>query len=364
MTPAERSIRARIAQEGPITVAAFMQTANNDPDHGYYRGRDPLGRAGDFITAPEISQVFGELIGAWCAVCWQAMGAPARIVLAELGPGRGTLMADALRAAATVPDFAAAIDLHLVETSPTLSRLQKAALRAHKATWHAGVETLPDGALILLANEFFDALPIEQYICRNGVWHLRCVGIDDTTERLCFVDGPVVRCSRPACDDDVWETCTVGQSITEHIADRLVGSGGVSLITDYGHAIGALGETLQAVRNHRPAEVLERPGEADLSAHVDFQALSQAAIGRGAVVHGPVPQGVYLKRLGLRARERRLVENTTAEQRADIRSGCQRLVDPAQMGTLFKAIVLTDPGGAVPPGFEPSVPNTGEGLPC
>ena len=359
MTRLEEAIRARIAREGPMPLARFIEAANNDPDHGYYRSRDPLGRDGDFITAPEISQVFGELIGAWCAVAWRSLGAPAPVVLAELGPGRGTLMADVLRAASAVlPDFAAAIDLHLIETSPTLARLQRAALGGGRARWHAGLRTLPEGPTILIANEFFDALPVEHHVRRGDGWHRRCVAVDAATGRLCFRDGPLAPCPdaavRDAPDGAVWETSPAARAVAASIAGRIADSGGAALIVDYGHGESAPGETLQAVRRHRPVGVLDAPGDADLSAHVDFQALARAARSRGAAVHGPVPQGAFLARLGLEARQRRLLAAAEPARRADIRSRCRRLVAPDQMGVLFKAVALTGPDAPVPAGFEPT----------
>lgn len=352
MSPLERSIRAEIERDGPMPVAAFMEAANNDPDHGYYRGRDPLGRQGDFITAPEISQVFGELIGAWCAVFWQAMGAPDRVILAELGPGRGTLMADALRASAMLPAFATALEPHLVETSPTLTRLQQASLRNVAATWHADFEALPEGPLILIANEFFDALPVEQFVRRHDGWHRRCVGIDRANDGLCFTDGPRHAMTECPPDGDIWESSPAGRAIATAIADRLVRFGGAALVIDYGHPRSAAGETLQAVRRHRPVAVLDDPGEADLTAHVDFQALARAARAAGATVHGPVSQGEFLRRLGIETRMQKLLASATPDQQADIRSGCRRLVDPGQMGVMFKAMALTAPGAPIPAGFE------------
>ena len=354
MTPLETVIRTRIKTDGPIPVEQFVEAANNDPEHGYYRGRDPLGRDGDFTTAPEISQIFGELIGAWCVVAWQAVGAPSRVILAELGPGRGTLMADLLRATGTLKDFAQAIELHLIETSPALKTLQRNALGTAQATWHANIDSLPDGPLILIANEFFDALPIEQFVRRGDVWHRRCVGIDNSTDRLCFVDGPPTAVSLEAPDGAIWEASPARVAIAATIGKRLARSGGGALIIAYGHGQAAPGETLQAVARHRPVDVLENPGEADLSAHVDFQALAGAARGAGATVHGPVPQAIFLTRLGLRYREQRLVEGATPTQRVEILSGWRRLVAPDQMGLLFKAIAMTGPGAPVPAGFEAS----------
>ncbi len=358
MTPLEARIRARIERDGPMPLAAFIEASNNDPDHGYYRNRDPLGRNGDFITAPEISQVFGELIGAWCAVAWQAMGAPGRVVLAELGPGRGTLIADVLRAARTLPGFAAAIELHLIETSPALSRLQRAALGGEQARWHERIQTLPAGKLILIANEFFDALPVEQYIRRGDGWLRRCVGIDPATDRLCLIDGAPAALARQAPDGAVWETSPAGRAIVASLAERIARSGGFALIFDYGYGESAPGETLQAVSRHRPVGIFDAPGEADLSAHVDFRSLADAAAARGAAVHGPAPQGAFLSRLGLEARRRRLLASaTTPAQRADIDSGCRRLVAPDRMGLLFKALALSSPDAPAPAGFDSAQTN-------
>ncbi len=358
MTKLEMAIRARIAREGPMPLARFVEAANNDPDHGYYRTRDPLGRHGDFVTAPEISQVFGELIGAWCAVAWQSLGAPSPVVVVELGPGRGTLMADLLRTVATVmPALAAAIDLHLIETSPVLIRAQSAALSGRRACWHAGLHSVPAGPLILIANEFFDALPVDHHVRRGGSWHRRCVAIDRTTDRLCFVDGPMVRCPdepiRDAPDGAVWETSPAACAVAGSGAERIADWGGVALIIDYGYARSAPGETLQAVRRHRPVGILDTPGEADLSAHVDFQALTCAVRSRGAAGHGPVPQGAFLARLGLKARQERLLAAAAPAQRADIRARCRRLAAHDQMGLLFKALALTGRDAPVPAGFDP-----------
>ncbi len=362
MTPIERRIRERIARGGPIPVAEYMAIALGDPEHGYYRTRDPLGAGGDFITAPEISQVFGELIGLWCVVTWRAMDAPDPVRLIELGPGRGTLMVDALRAAAGVPEFTAAAAIHLVETSPALRDRQRDALAAARPTWHDEMGDIPDGPCLVIANEFFDALPVEQFERTPDGWRRRCIGVDDAAGTLCFVlsDGeweppapfrdapPGVPCEvRPEAD-----------RLAGDIARRITRDGGAALIIDYGHAARAPGETLQAVRRHRFDDVLARPGLADLTAHVDFEALSEAARMAGADVHGPLAQGTFLDRLGLGARMRRLCDGAP-ERAEDIRSRCRRLSDPAEMGELFKVVAITPPGSAAPAGFEPE-----GGSPC
>ncbi len=352
MTPLEERLCDRIRRFGPIPVSAFMEAANNDPEHGYYRGRDPLGRAGDFTTAPEISQVFGELLGAWCAVCWRAMGAPERLVLAELGPGRGTLLADALRAGGRVPGFVEAAALHLVETSPVLAARQAALLRPYAPRWHDRFEDLPDGPLILVANEFFDALPAAQYVRRGGGWRERRVGIDQAAGRLRFVDGPTAPLTRPAPEGAVWETSPTGLALAEAIARRLARRGGVALIVDYGHSGCQLGESLQAVRRHRPVALLSSPGEADLSAHVDFGALACAARRAGAAVYGPIPQGAFLQRLGADMRFEVLRASADAARRGELRAAHRRLTARDQMGLLFKALSLAAPHLPIPAGFE------------
>ena len=359
MTPLGRKLRERIARCGPIPVAEFMAAANGDPEHGYYARRDPLGREGDFITAPEIGQVFGELIGAWCADVWRGMGSPRPVRLVELGPGRGTLMADLLRAARGVAGFREALDIHLVETSPALARLQKAALGGTPASWHRSFSTVPDGPLLLIANEFFDALPVEQYVARGGSWHRRAVDFDG--EGFRFVDGPCV-------PDPPWAAGTGPEEgkirernpgtivLVRAIAKRFAARRGAALIVDYGYASPGFGETLQAVARHRYADPLAAPGDADLSAHVDFSACAEAARKMGARSHGPVTQGRFLERLGIDIRRDRLMEAAAPEQRAAIRSACHRLTDPAAMGELFKVLALTDRDTPTPPGFEDAPP--------
>ena len=355
MTPVERRVREHISRSGPISIAQYMAIALGDPEHGYYRMQDPLGAAGDFVTAPEISQVFGELIGLWCAATWQAMGEPDPVRLVELGPGRGTLMADALRAARRVPEFLAAADIHLVETSPALRSRQHEALVEHAPAWHETFDEVPDGPCLVIANEFFDALPVEQFVRTPGGWRRRGVGIDDAADTLCFVlsdNGPPV--PPPFLDAPLGVPCEVrpdAETLVGEIAGRIALSGGAALIIDYGHAEPAPGDTLQAVREHRFDDVLAQPGQADLTAHVDFAAIAEAVRAVGASAHGPVTQGAFLDRLGLQVRMRTLTD--AAPDRAEsIQAGCRRLTDPEQMGELFKVLAMTPLGSAVPAGFE------------
>ena len=344
-------LRRRIRAEGPLTVAAFMAEALAD----YYGKRDPLGRGGDFITAPEISQMFGELIGAWVAEQWQALGRPAPVNLVELGPGRGTLMADALRVLRRVPGFLDAARIHLVETSPTLRKRQRAALGPAEITWHDALGKMPDGPVLLIANEFFDALPIRQLVRGSDGWAERCVGLDG--ERFVWLldgrTGPLLVPPdlRDAAAGSVVELCPAGMAIAGEIGGRIAEAGGAALLIDYGHAEPTLAPTLQAVRAHRFAEVLEDPGNADLTAHVDFAALADAARAAGATTHGPVEQGLLLRRLGIVERADALRRLASAAQAADIDAALARLTEDAAMGSLFKALALTGPGAAPPPGF-------------
>jgi NADH dehydrogenase [ubiquinone] 1 alpha subcomplex assembly factor 7 len=354
-----RRIAQRIAEEGPLSVADFMAAALTDPEYGYYMGRDPLGADGDFITAPEVSQMFGELIGLWCADTWQSLGAPSQVALVELGPGRGTLMADALRAARQVPDFTAALRVHLVEASPVLTARQEEALPDAKPAWHETLADVPELPLLLIANEFFDALPVRQVVKQADGWGERSVALAEESEALAFTVSPpdpaiealVPESLRDAPAEQVFEVSPAGREIARDIARRLQAQGGAALIIDYGHETSALGDTLQAVRRHAPHDVLSDPGTADLTCHVDFAALARAAHGAGAAVHGPVAQGLFLERLGIAARAGRLMEDGTPPQREDIRSARLRLTAPDQMGELFKVLALTPEGFAPPSGF-------------
>jgi len=327
---------------------AFMARANA----AYYASRDPFA---DFTTAPEISQVFGELLGLWAAELWMAMGEPGAVVLAEAGPGRGTLMADALRAIRqAAPAFGRALRLHLVETSPRLRAAQ--AEKLPEAAWHDRIEDLPPGPLLLLANEFFDALPIRQFVRRGQGWTERFV------ERGRFVEGPS-SLSAPVCGagrDEAGEATRPEGTIVEYpqaarplvstLAARLVEQGGAALLLDYGPERPGPGDSLQALRAGRPADPLADPGGADLTAHVDFPALAAAARAAGAAVFGPVPQGLFLARLGLFQRTGRLARQNPARA-ASLRNAAARLAEPDQMGRLFKAMAICHPALPHPSGF-------------
>ncbi|MFL1462185.1 class I SAM-dependent methyltransferase [Roseococcus sp. DSY-14] len=301
------------------------------------------GIGADFTTAPEMSQAFGECLGLWSAVTWAAMGRPARVVWAEAGPGRGTLMQDALRAARQMaPDFAQAAEIHLVETSPVLRAMQKGRLGAAVAAWHDRLEELPPGPTLLLANEFLDALPIRQLVRRADGWQERWV------QDGAFVERPSPLDPGPAPEGEVRELGEAAQAVAAWCAARVTRHGGAALFLDYGPARSAPGDSLQAMLAGRPASPLAPPGSVDLSAHVDFAALARAAA--GARVHGPIPQGVFLARLGLNARSALLARAAPSHARA-ILSAAQRLLLPESMGRLFKAICLAHPALPIPEGF-------------
>ena len=351
-------LRRRIEAQGPLSVADFMEDALGHPRLGYYTTRDPLGGGGDFITAPEISQMFGELIGLWCVVQWRSMGAPDPFRLVEMGPGRGTLMADILRAAeAAAPEFATALALHLVETSPTLRAAQTKTLSSVRpgTAWHERFEEVGEGPLIVIANEFFDALPVRQFERSGEGWRERLVGLDG--DGFCFVLSPPLGAPPPlppglgrVRDGDVAELSASGLEIAAAIGGRLAASGGAALIIDYGHGESALGDTLQAVKGHAYHGVLDSPGEADLTAHVDFAALARAATDAGAVVFGPMGQGAFLEALGLGARAAALSRNAIPDQAREIAAARARLT--GSMGELFKVMVLSASGLPAPPGFD------------
>ena len=324
MTPLERALHERIRAEGPITVEAYMEACNSY----YYATRDPLGTAGDFTTAPEISQMFGELVGAALADCWKRAGAPEDAIYAELGPGRGTLAADALRLM-RASGFGG--EVHFVETSPVLRDAQKRGMP--DAQWHDAIDALPAKPLLLVANEFLDALPVRQHVA--GVErHVESIGGHLAFDR----DGEIVETS-PARDEAV-----------AAIAIGIAAKGGVALIIDYGHDRSAAGDTLQAVRGHRYASVLDHPGEQDLTAHVDFEAVASAAREAGAAVTALVNQGEWLLRLGIEARAQSL-SRANPERARDLEAAVRRLTTPAEMGTLFKVLGLHSPDWQAPAGF-------------
>lgn len=349
----------------------------------YYARHDPFA---DFTTAPEVSQVFGEIIGLWAAVTWELLGCPRPVLLAEAGPGRGTLMADALRAIGkTAPAFRAALSVHLIETSPRLATAQAACVP--EGNWHDGLETLPDEPTLLIANEFLDALPIRQFVRRAGEWTERYVQNGRFMEIPCrgarprslcgrgeggggsynaHVGNPTAPCPLPPPARGGGDPCLAGArrlpevfelrepalTLAEALGARLAARPGAALFLDYGPPQSAAGDSLQAICDGKPADPLAEPGNADLTAHVDFAAFAAAARVAGAVVHGPIPQGIFLTRLGLFQRTDRLARNQHPAKALALIEAARRLAEPNRMGRLFKAVALCHPGCPTPPGFE------------
>ena len=356
-TPLARKLAARLAAGGPVSVHDYMEACLYDPEYGYYRTKAAIGQGGDFITAPEISQVFGELIGLWAGEVWRQMGEPAPVRLVELGPGRGTLMADALRALKVVPGFLAGATIHLVETSKALQEAQSAALAEApvRMSWHEDLKDVPVGPAILIANEFFDCLPVQQFVfdAAAGGWRERMVGLEGGAFR--FAVGPVVKIPRLDCaaadeieDGAVFERRPAVGRIIDAFAAR---SPFAALIIDYGYSRRSFGDTLQAVRAHRFAGLFDAPGQSDVTAHVNFLQLKQAAVDAKMEAFGPMPMGEWLLRLGLEARVGQLLGRASQDEADEMRSRVARLVDPAQMGALFKVLVLTNGVSAPPPPF-------------
>lgn len=354
-TALEAPLVRLIRETGPIPLSHYMALCLGHPEHGYYMTRDPLGARGDFVTAPEVSQMFGELLGLWLADRWLAEGSPSPVAIAELGPGRGTLMADVLRALRSVPRMLEAASIHFVETSPVLRSAQRE--RVPDAQWHTSINELPDMPLFLIANEFFDALPITQYQRTDLGWCERHVDYRDG--RFVPVLAPVAaandsalpRAAKAAGEGAIAEICPAATAIAGEIAARIAAHGGSALVIDYGHARSTAGDTLQAVRDHKFADVFEAPGEADLTAHVDFEALAHGVKSGGAAPHGPVEQGAFLCALGIEARAEQLARNATASQREAITQALRRLTAPGEMGSLFKVLGITPPGSPLPAGF-------------
>jgi NADH dehydrogenase [ubiquinone] 1 alpha subcomplex assembly factor 7 len=359
MSALGRIIAEIIASDGPMPLSRYMALALGHPTFGYYTTRDPLGRAGDFTTAPEISQMFGEMLGLWSAQVWSDMGAPRRVRLVELGPGRGTLIADLIRAARVLPSFREALDIRLVETSPTLRDRQAEAVvgAGVPVTWHDSLDGVPEGPTILLANEFLDALPIRQFERKDGVWRERLVGIGpDGGLALGLAAGPAEAGLVPgrfstAPEGAVFEASPARETIVAALAARLVRQPGGALLVDYGHARSGLGDTFQAVARHAYADPFADPGTVDLTSHVDFEAIAATARHVGADVHGPIGQGAFLRRLGIETRAQRLGEGKDEAMRAEIAGALERLVAPDAMGQLFQAMALASPGLPAPPPF-------------
>jgi SAM-dependent MidA family methyltransferase len=359
-SPLEREIRRLVRIAGPMPISEYMRLCLSHPQHGYYVTRDPVGAAGDFITAPEISQMFGELIGVWLASVWRQLGAAENVRLVELGPGHGTMLLDALRAAKTVPGFQAAVVLHLVEISPALRQVQERRLQSLglPLLWHAALEEVPAGPCLIVANEFIDALPVHQAVKQSDGWHERVVTIaaDDSLviapadDPLPHFEATLPHGLRLSPDGSIyeWRSDNVALEIGRRVRD-----GGAAFIIDYGHVWYGLGETLQAVSAHAFTDPMRSPGEADLTAHVDFEALAQSAESMGARIHGPIAQRDWLHRMGIDERATVLKAHAPYHKAIEIDQAVSRLTAGGSkgMGELCKVIAIADPRLRQLPGF-------------
>ncbi|MGB6797102.1 MAG: SAM-dependent methyltransferase [Xanthobacteraceae bacterium] len=360
-TPLDAEIRRLIGVAGPMPIAEYMRLCLTHPQHGYYVNRDPFGSGGDFVTSPEISQMFGELIGLWMGSVWQQMGAPENVRIIELGPGRGTLMHDALRAAKIVKGFRDALVVHLVEVSPALQQVQQRMLEDLDAAvlWHSAVGDVPPGPSIIVANEFIDALPVHQAVKQADGWHERVIEIAPdghyvtgaAREALPHFEAAMPRGLRQGPEGAIFEWRDDGVALE---LGRRTREEGAALIIDYGHAHFGLGDTLQAVAGHSFTDPLRAPGNADLTAHVDFESISQCAESMGARIHGPIRQRDLFLRLGITQRAAALKANAPPEKAAEIDIALARLIAEGArgMGELFKAIAIAAPKLGALPGFE------------
>ncbi|MFT6462561.1 MAG: NADH dehydrogenase [ubiquinone] 1 alpha subcomplex assembly factor 7 [Maricaulis maris] len=359
------TLRDRIRSGGPISIAAFMTEALFDPRHGFYATKDPIGAGADFITAPEISQIFGELIGLVAAQTWLDMGRPAAFKLIEMGPGRGTMMSDALRAARTVPGFMDATEIMLIEASAALKAVQAQTLGPSGAQirWIDRLDAAAPGPCFIVGNEFLDCLPVRQALRHKGEWHERLVGLaptdgNDSESDFVFVLGPplgqdtdlIPERLRDADDGALVELRPGDRQVVDQLAERFANQPGRALFIDYGPATSEIGDTLQAIRAHKKQPPLQDPGTADLTARVDFESLMQAGRTAGLTAHGPQTQGQWLRDLGLEARAAVLSQSQPGK-RSEIARQIWRLTDTEQMGELFKLVCLDSAELPPPPGF-------------
>ncbi len=344
----KQRIAELIAEAGPIPVSQYMALCLFDPTDGYYTTREPFGAKGDFITAPEISQMFGELVAVWLSSAWQAAVKPQDAILAEIGPGRGTLMRDMLR---TLARLAPALTerIALIETSPRLTAIQKETLGETAATWHRDIAELPDAPLFIVGNELFDAIPIRQFVRTPQGWRERCVGLN-ADGALTFVAGPgTTDAALPdAQTGAIFEIAPARNALMEQIADRIARHGGAGLFIDYGHLQSGIGDTLQAMRAHAYVDALATPGEADLTSHVDFAALGLAA-GSGGLEARTMTQARFLLGMGLLERAGQLGAGGDAGVQERLRGEVERLAGPDEMGELFKVLMVGKDVANLPP---------------
>jgi NADH dehydrogenase [ubiquinone] 1 alpha subcomplex assembly factor 7 len=364
-SPLLSEIKKLIKSSGPMPVWRYMELCLMHPKHGYYLSRDPLGREGDFTTAPEVSQMFGELLGLWAASVWKAIGSPPLLRLIEIGPGRGTMLADALRALRVLPPLYQALSIHLVEINPVLRDKQKATLSGSRnVTWHDTIDDVPDGPSVIFANEYFDVLPIHQAVKGENGWHERTVELDDSGQlafgaaseaipRFEVLLPPWVRAA-PAGAVFEWRPDAEIMKIASRVRDQE----GAALVIDYGHLRSDAGDTFQAIARHSFTDPLKSPGLADVTAHVDFQALVRAAEDLGARVHGPVPQGDFLKRLGIETRAVSLMAKASHEVSEDVAGALKRLIGGGSsgMGQMFKVLGVSEPNLTTLAGFADEAP--------
>ncbi|MEN9895226.1 MAG: hypothetical protein RIR97_1078 [Pseudomonadota bacterium] len=358
-TPLADKIKSMIRQSGPISVRDYFALCLGDPDHGYYRKKEPFGVDGDFVTAPEISQLFGEMIGIFLIHAWQRHGKPENVRLCEIGPGRGTMMSDILRVIEKLaPDLFANLHVHLVETSDRLQKVQSQTLVEYKfkIDWHADFNTVPDGFLLAVANELFDAIPIRQIIKMGSDFHERMVDLDELGNLTFALGPPVPDEDRPSLighysDGTILEPAPDRAAFMQTICDRLIAGGGTFITIDYGSLASGVGDTLQAIKNHSFDPPLANPGEADLTSHVDFEALAAVARNAGLQVHGIQHQGDFLLGLGLLQRAGALGQGSSALTQDAIRIAVQRIAGEGagNMGELFKVLAVSSPAIALTP---------------
>jgi NADH dehydrogenase [ubiquinone] 1 alpha subcomplex assembly factor 7 len=346
-TPLERELASLIEMEGPLTLDRFMALCLGHPRHGFYMTRNPFGAAGDFTTAPEITQMFGEIIAIWLMQCFDLMGRPPAVDLIELGPGRCTLMVDILRAGRAMPGFLAAVRPRLVEMSPLLHTLQEKTLQAAgiEATWHGSLDEIPLGPSLLFANEFIDALPVRQFQRLQSGWAERVVILRNRELALGLVPAApsLPRWTAAAAPGDIAEVRPAADRLGETLGRRLALHPSAAIVIDYGHAPSALSDTLQGVRSHEKVHFLDQPGETDLTAHVDFQSLGDAIERGGARVLPLMDQGAFLKEMGLELRAGILAAKATDAQKRELAAAMERVAGAREMGHLFKVLAATSP---------------------
>ena len=350
---------SQIAQTGPLPISKFIEIVLGHPDHGYYRRQNPIGAAGDFTTAAEISGLFGEMCGVYLAHMYEIAGQPDYAQIVELGPGRGSLMADMRHTWDHIMPIMAELPIQLVETSPQLRTIQKQHIKAASIAWHDDVQSLPNSALFGVANEFFDALPIDQAVWRQGAWRHRLV--NTMHGALGFVTGPTLTAlelerwqitndHQDTTEGSIAEYCPAAESVMRQMAGRIARYGGACLIIDYGKNDN-FSDSLQAVSAHKPVDLFYQPGNADISHWVDFASLRRAAIDTGARFFGPITQADFLLAIGLRERAENAARFCDADGRRALFAAVDRLVGAHHMGTAFKVGLIVPAGDGVPAGF-------------